>query len=245
MSFSHHIFRLKLGSVGSNEGFPSRFDNGECRLIRRFLAVNTYNLSNLDVLIVERHGYMRRVMRDILHALGVDKIRQTADIDEAYDLFQENPADLILTDWSPAVDGMALLGQVRDLMTSANAYVPVIVVTANTEPRHIFAARDQGMTEFLAKPITATLLYSRICSVIERARPFVRASGFFGPDRRRRSLGPLEEERREHANMNGSDRRIAELPYEGPERRHAAPEARTDARIDTSAAAEVSRQAAV
>ena len=41
-----------------------------------------------------------------------------------------------------------------------------------------------GMTQFLAKPVSAKTIYSRICAVIENPRPFIRISDFFGPDRR-------------------------------------------------------------
>lgn len=43
-----------------------------------------------------------------------------------------------------------------------------------------------GFAEFLAKPISAKGLYSRIRSIIERPRPYIRAGQFFGPDRRRK-----------------------------------------------------------
>ena len=48
------------------------------------------------------------------------------------------------------------------------------------------AARDAGVTEFLAKPITADNLFSRIAEIVERPRAFVRCDSYFGPDRRRR-----------------------------------------------------------
>lgn len=126
---------------------------------------------------------------------------------------------MVLTDWSPAVDGIGLLHEIRDVEASSNPYVPVVIVSANTEPRHVIQARDRGMTEFLAKPIVARLIYSRICSMIERGRPFIRSSDFFGPDRRRRHLGPLKGERREHANMSAPDQRQADRPFADPNRR--------------------------
>jgi len=52
------------------------------------------------------------------------------------------------------------------------------------------------VTEFLAKPYTATLIYRRICALVESPRDFVEAKGYFGPDRRRRMLGPNGPERR-------------------------------------------------
>ena len=73
---------------------------------------------------------------------------------------------------------------IRKEKQSKNPFVPIIVLTANTEVRHILTARDAGMTEFLAKPISAGLIYARICLIIERQRLFIRCNGFFGPDRR-------------------------------------------------------------
>ena len=57
------------------------------------------------------------------------------------------------------------------------------------------AARDRGVNEFLAKPVTARDILKRLESVILRPRPYVAAADFFGPDQRRRSpvgyTGPL------------------------------------------------------
>jgi two-component system chemotaxis response regulator CheY len=52
------------------------------------------------------------------------------------------------------------------------------------------------VTEFLAKPVTAKTLLMRLTNIIEHPRPFVRAKGYFGPDRRRRSEDYAGPERR-------------------------------------------------
>ncbi|MBN9320533.1 MAG: response regulator, partial [Caulobacterales bacterium] len=44
-----------------------------------------------------------------------------------------------------------------------------------------------GVNEFLTKPVTARGVIDRICEVVDNARPYVRAPGYFGPDRRRRA----------------------------------------------------------
>ncbi|HPD83174.1 MAG TPA: response regulator, partial [Alphaproteobacteria bacterium] len=54
--------------------------------------------------------------------------------------------------------------------------------------------RDNGMTEFLMKPYTARDMYKKIVQLIERPRQFVKAEGYFGPDRRRKReeyVGPI------------------------------------------------------
>jgi DNA-binding response OmpR family regulator len=60
------------------------------------------------------------------------------------------------------------------------------MVTGHTERSLVEAARDAGVNEFLAKPITAHNLISRITEILDRPRPFVRCEAYTGPDRRRR-----------------------------------------------------------
>jgi DNA-binding response OmpR family regulator len=103
----------------------------------------------------------------------------------AWDLFLQFHVDLILCDWAHGLDGMAFLNRLRHDEDTSDPFVPVIICTANTEYQHVCTARDQGMTEYLAKPVSAKSVYSRICAVIENTRPFIRVSDFFGPDRRR------------------------------------------------------------
>jgi two-component system, chemotaxis family, chemotaxis protein CheY len=57
------------------------------------------------------------------------------------------------------------------------------MVTGHTEKARVTAARDAGITEFLAKPISAKALYQRVVNVVANPRPFIKT--YFGPDRRR------------------------------------------------------------
>jgi DNA-binding response OmpR family regulator len=61
------------------------------------------------------------------------------------------------------------------------------MVTGHTEKDRVTAARDAGVTEFLAKPISAKALYERIVNVVANPRPFIKTKTYFGPDRRRNS----------------------------------------------------------
>jgi DNA-binding response OmpR family regulator len=62
------------------------------------------------------------------------------------------------------------------------------MLTGHSERHRVEAARDAGVTEFLAKPITAVNLLTRITEIVERPRAFVRCDSYFGPDRRRRTF---------------------------------------------------------
>lgn len=161
--------------------------------------MQSYNISELDILLVEKHDYMRHMMRGILFQLGARQLRECGNPDKAYEMYKQDPADLVFTDWAPGMDGIRLLTRIRQDIDSPDPYVPVIVVTAHTELRHIYYARDSGVTEYLAKPISAKLIYGRIRAVIERHRQFIRNSDFFGPDRRRRQGEYGGPERRDEA----------------------------------------------
>jgi DNA-binding response OmpR family regulator len=64
--------------------------------------------------------------------------------------------------------------------------LPIIMMTGHSEKSRVVEARDAGVTEFVAKPLTAKAVLERIQAVIYRPRPFVRTATYFGPGRRRR-----------------------------------------------------------
>ena len=97
----------------------------------------------------------------------------------------ENGSFLKMCIPAEGLDGMAFLTKIRQDEDTPDPFVPVVVCAANTEYRHVCIARDKGMTEFLAKPVSARTIYFRICALVENRRPFIRITNFFGPDRRR------------------------------------------------------------
>jgi len=85
----------------------------------------------------------------------------------------------------PIFDGLELTQMIRQPGANANPFVPIIMITGHTEKARVTAARDAGVTEFLAKPISAKSLYQRIVNVVANPRPFIKTKNYFGPDRRR------------------------------------------------------------
>ena len=124
---------------------------------------------------------LRRLLTDVFSEFGVPTVFSTHDPLEAYNYFCSSAPDIIFCDWTPDLDGMGFVRQIRQADDTPTPYFPIVVVTANTELRHVCYARDNGMTEFLAKPISAKTIYSRLCSVIENQRAFIRVGEFFGP----------------------------------------------------------------
>ncbi len=160
------------------------------------MPMKNFDLTQLSVLIVEKHPPMRSMLRGILRELGVRKTHDTATPEAGFEAFNEKEPDLILIDWAPDFDGIGLLDKIRTDAKSVDHFAPVIMVTAHSEVDRVIEARDAGMTEYLTKPVSAKRLYQRIASIVDSNRRFVRASEFFGPDRRRKKIGHTGDERR-------------------------------------------------
>ena len=152
-----------------------------------------YNLEKLGVLVVDDSQFMRNLVESILHALRVKNVYLSADAAEAFIALGHSQIDLVLVDWvMEPLDGLDFVRLVRTGRDSPNPYIPVIMLTGHTEAWRVRQARDVGVNEFMAKPLSAKGLYQRIISVIDNPRPFVRTKNFFGPDRRRKDVGPAK-----------------------------------------------------
>ena len=161
------------------------------------MPMKNFDLSHLTGLIVEKNQPMRAMLRGILRELGIKKICDASSPEAGFESFNNDEPDFVLVDWSPDFDGIELLNRIRTDPESHNPFVPVIMVSAHSEADRVIEARDAGMTEYLSKPISAKRLYQRISSIVESKRPFIRVSEFFGPDRRRQTVGIMDNERRE------------------------------------------------
>jgi len=166
-------------------------------------ANSRFVLENINVLVLDDNRHMRQLVESILHALGVKHVCQAGDAAQAFKELQHFNADVIIVDWHmEPLDGLDFVRLVRTAKDSPNPYVPIIMLSGYTEYRRVTEARDAGVHEFLAKPISAKALYQRFAAIIENPRPFIRTKHYFGPDRRRRDVGPPRgvPERRKQVN---------------------------------------------
>jgi CheY-like chemotaxis protein len=142
--------------------------------------------NKLRFLAVDDNAHMRRILRTLLHGLGAREVHEAEDGAAGLEAYTMHGPDIIITDWAmPVLDGLELTRIIRNPATSTNPFVPIIMLTAHSERNRVLAARDIGVTEFLAKPISAKSLYQRVVNVVVNPRPFVKTEEYFGPDRRR------------------------------------------------------------
>ena len=148
--------------------------------------MSNLNFEALNILVVDDNTHMHVVVKAILNAMRIKNIRFSGDAADAFGEMRQFPPDIVITDWAmEPLDGLDFVRLVRKGGDSPNPYVPVILLTGHTEMHRVLEARDSGVNEILAKPISIKSLYSRISSIVENTRPFIRSPGYFGPCRRR------------------------------------------------------------
>lgn len=166
-------------------------------------------LDRLNFLVVDDDPHTLKLVSGMLRGFGARHVFLAAGAAEAFAEMRITPIDIAIVDWQMSpMDGVEFVKTVRTAEDSPNPFLPIIMLTANSEMKHVEAARDSGAHEYLVKPVSPKGLLKRIVSIIEHPRPFVRTKTYFGPDRRRR-----------------------QVPFDGPDRR------RTKARVVTGGAA--------
>jgi two-component system chemotaxis response regulator CheY len=146
-----------------------------------------YRFDRLKILVVDDNQHMRKLVVTILQAFGAIQIFEAADGDHAWAILRDANPDVILLDWQmEGMNGLEFARMVRTSANSPNPFVPIIMLTGHTHIDHVRQARDAGVNEFLAKPVSVKAILTRLISVIEHPRPFVRTKTYFGPCRRRR-----------------------------------------------------------
>ena len=144
------------------------------------------DFTRLRVLVVDDNAHMRRILRTLLHSFGTRDILEAGDGAMGLEAFTHLSPDIGLTDWEmPIFDGLELTQMIRQPGVTRNPQVPIVMVTGDFDKKRIVSARDAGVTEFLAKPVSARALHQRILNIVKNPRPFVTTRTYFGPDRRR------------------------------------------------------------
>ncbi|WP_026172601.1 response regulator [Asticcacaulis benevestitus] len=153
------------------------------------------------VLVVDDNHYMRVIVGTMLRSIGITQIREASDGIDALEIVRDWRPDVIILDlMMEQLDGIEFTKLVRRGTDSPNPYVPIIMMTGHTDRRRVIEARDAGVNEFVAKPLTARALIDRMRSVINNERGWVKSANYVGPDRRRRA----------NPNYKGPFRRVAD-----------------------------------
>ncbi len=114
---------------------------------------------SLKVLVVDDSSTMRKIILRSLAAVGVPTAIEASDGAEALARFQQEPFDLVLTDWNmPHMNGLELIQTIRQ----TNTQTPIIMITTEAEKTRVVSAIQAGCNDYLVKPFTADTLREKL-----------------------------------------------------------------------------------
>lgn len=132
------------------------------------MAVQNEAHSKLHTLIVEDENLVMRVTESVLKTMGVVHIDMAEDGAKALAKIKAKsaPYDLIISDCDmPVMDGMELVENIRKIHPSTT----IVMLTARTNTKDFYDAKNLGVEYFFMKPITPTMLRMRLSAVLDVA----------------------------------------------------------------------------
>ena len=116
------------------------------------------------ILIVDDTPANVHILQARLAANGYDIVTAT-DGEEALAAVRETQPDLILLDvMMPKMDGFEVCRRLR--ADASLPFIPIIMVTAKTDPKDVVAGLEAGGDEYLTKPVDQAALVARVKSML-------------------------------------------------------------------------------
>ncbi|ADB53551.1 response regulator transcription factor [Conexibacter woesei] len=116
------------------------------------------------VLFVEDDPTIRETTALVLETFGFE-VRVTADGQAGLDAFRAEPFHVALLDvMLPRIDGISLVRMIRE-----TSPIPVVLLSARSEPLDVVAGLEAGADDYVAKPFDGPVLAARLRAVLRRA----------------------------------------------------------------------------
>lgn len=125
--------------------------------------------ADLDYLIVDDDEFARMMIFRVLRRLGIHRIRQASTGFEGLGkLRYPHHADVVILDFHmPLMNGLEVLRKIRDGSAGVDRAKRVLMLTGFAEPEVVNAAAALDAHSFMAKPISAETLRTRLELALE------------------------------------------------------------------------------
>jgi len=111
-------------------------------------------LKKSSILLAEDEDNLRESFKKVL-LLYVDKVYDASNGEEAYELYNKNHPDIIITDVKmPKINGLEFIKKVR----KSNQKTPIIVTSAYTDQKLLLESIKLSLVEYVVKPIKESVL---------------------------------------------------------------------------------------
>ena len=118
------------------------------------------------ILIVDDDVSIGMTLEEMLKENDYKKVRYISDSRQAADVFKEYQPDLVMLDIKmPHVDGFGVMEQIRGI-NGDSSFVPILVLSGETEEEVCLRALNMGATDFLNKPYKVSEVLARIQNML-------------------------------------------------------------------------------
>ena len=182
-----------------------------------------YRPDRISVFAYDDSIYARSILTEILRGVDVREPTIARSENEFLEILEKRRFDVVLM---PEVFQDAptpeFIRRLRANPTPQVAQVPIILMSSTVTKESLLAARNAGVDEFLAKPISPAALEARFKSVCETPRPFIDCPVYVGPCRRRKLTLDYKGPRRRIADKAALVGQVDETAEASPKGRLAA-----------------------
>ncbi len=146
-----------------------------------------YDISKLNVLLLDDNRHFVSIMVEILRGLGIRHVMRTEGVEQALEFIAHRPVDIAFVDIKlEGMSGFEFVELVRTTPENSNRTLKIVLVSAYAERPFVQKAVRVGADGFLVKPVKPIDVYHRMINLIENPLTYIHTDdGYFGPDRRR------------------------------------------------------------
>ena len=117
-------------------------------------------------LVVDDFATMRKIIKKVLTELGYTNVEEADDGKTALPMIQQaftagKPYQFVISDWNmPGMQGIELLKACKADNNLKNT--PFMLVTAESEQKHILEAAKAGVSDYVVKPFNSATLKQKL-----------------------------------------------------------------------------------
>lgn len=160
------------------------------------------NLGGVTTLLVDSDTFMRGSIAQMLRRFGMNTptICESGAATKSH--LEHHYVELCMFEAIlPDMACAELIGWIRRQTKSPLRFVPIVVLTSYTLHRNLAIIRDAGANLIIKRPVSPQLLLDSITWLAKTSRSFIETAKYVGPDRRFRTLEPLDGRHRRESDV--------------------------------------------
>lgn len=137
------------------------------------------------VLLVCGRAHGVQILRTTFGLLNLRSVVVMPTASSALEALRGHPFTAVFCDGAiEDVDGIPFALAARRTAGVLNPMIPIFTLASFPSRADVERARDEGVTDVLAQPVSAAVISRKLRTALAHPRPFIAAPDFFGPDRR-------------------------------------------------------------